>query len=59
MTTYLISFNDGVMDFPEEELSIVIEVVSRRSLAMGGEDRHRLHFAQAVRAFVPDPPLTV
>ncbi len=29
LTKYLISFNEGAMDFSEEELAIVIEVASR------------------------------
>ncbi|MHB8334783.1 MAG: hypothetical protein ACYDEH_07820 [Acidimicrobiales bacterium] len=56
LTKYLISFNDGAMDFSEEELAIVIEVASRDGAPRcAAKIATACHCAQEVRAFVPDP----
>ena len=60
MTEFLLSFNEGAVDFSVEELSIVIEVVSRDGASRWtAKIATACHCAKEVRAFVPDSPLTV
>lgn len=57
MTKYLISFNEGAMDFSEEELAVVIEVASRDGAPRwAAKIATACYCTQEVRAFVPDPP---